>query len=565
MRVEGGSAYRRVLRNRALLRLLFGEFVSSIGDWLYLVALMVVVYQVTADPVVLGIVGAARLVPFVILSVPAGMAADRFDRRRILIFTDVARGVLMIVLAALVSTGAPVASIVAIAILAACFSSFFGPAIGSYLPTVVGDERDLGPANSLWATLDNLAYFIGPAVAGLLIAAGGLGIAFLLNAVSFGIVAIVLLGLPPGRPDPTIADDGTGVAAGAAESRDAPVPAPPAVSRMELIRRMAGPIVVDAATSFTALALNILVVLVAIDQLQAGPQAVGYLEAATGIGGVAAGVLAGWFVARRLDVPLVAGAVIGGIGLILLSQATNLGPALIIVGVSVGAVLVMDIVVTTVVQRRIRNDLLGRAMGLMQLTGVTAALVGSLVAPILTSWFGLAPVLVGMGGVLVLAAGVGVVILHRQDALVTRPAMSAQTDIDPVRIDLLRRTILAGAPAARLESAARQMAAVPVAAGEVVIRQGDPSDRFYLIDEGRFGVTQTGAEGAERALREIGPADPFGEIGLLTGSPRTATVTALTQGRLFALDRDDFLDLVGAGPDLSSSLLNLYRSSFARG
>jgi CRP-like cAMP-binding protein len=78
-------------------------------------------------------------------------------------------------------------------------------------------------------------------------------------------------------------------------------------------------------------------------------------------------------------------------------------------------------------------------------------------------------------------------------------------------------------------------------------------------------VSQTGDDGVERTLRELGPADPFGEIGLLTGSPRTATVTALTDVRLLALGREDFLELVGSGPDLSSSLLSLYRGSFARG
>jgi CRP-like cAMP-binding protein len=105
----------------------------------------------------------------------------------------------------------------------------------------------------------------------------------------------------------------------------------------------------------------------------------------------------------------------------------------------------------------------------------------------------------------------------------------------------------------------------PVGEGTVVIRQGDPADRFYIIYEGRFEVTQAGADGRERSLRELGPADPFGEIGLLTGSPRTATVTARSDARLLALERDDFLELVGSGPDLSSSLLALYRGSFARG
>ncbi len=460
----------------------------------------------------------------------------------------------MIVLAALVSVDAPVISIIAITILAACFSAFFGPAIGSYLPTVVGDERDLGPANSLWATLDNLAYFIGPAIAGVLIAAGGLGFAFLLNALSFGFVALVLVTLPRGRPTATAAETAI------PESPEGPPTAAPSlpISQLAIARRISGALVVDAATSFSGMALSILLVLVAVDQLQAGPQAVGYLEAATGVGGIVAGVIAGWFVAKRLDVPLVVSGAIAAIGLVLLSLTTVLAVALVVVGTAIGAMLVMDIVVTTAIQRQVRDDLRGRAMGLLQLSGVTASLLGSLVAPILATIVGLGLVLAGMGLVLVVAGVAGAVMLRAGGAL------DARTDIDPARIDLLRRTILAGAPSAQLEVAARRMTSLAVSAGEAVVTQGHIADRFYLILDGRFRVSQTTHDGQERELREIGPTDPFGEIGLLTGSPRTATVTAVSSGHLFVLEKADFLALVGQGPDLSSSLLNLYRGSFSR-
>ena len=79
------AAYRRVFRNGPLTRLLVGEFVSSIGDWLYLVALLVLVWNESGDPLTLGIIGAARIVPYILLSVPAGIVADRFDRRLILL------------------------------------------------------------------------------------------------------------------------------------------------------------------------------------------------------------------------------------------------------------------------------------------------------------------------------------------------------------------------------------------------------------------------------------------------------------------------------------------------
>ena len=71
------GTYRELLRNGPLTRLFVGEFVSSIGDWLYLVALVVLVYQETQDPVVLGIVGAVRMLPYILLSIPAGIITDR--------------------------------------------------------------------------------------------------------------------------------------------------------------------------------------------------------------------------------------------------------------------------------------------------------------------------------------------------------------------------------------------------------------------------------------------------------------------------------------------------------
>ncbi len=99
-----------------------------------------------------------------------------------------------------------------------------------------------------------------------------------------------------------------------------------------------------------------------------------------------------------------------------------------------------------------------------------------------------------------------------------------------------------------------------VSAEEVIIAQGEEADFFYLIDEGRVIVTQTRASGGPPlVLREMGVGEVFGEIGLLSRVPRTATVTAATDVRLAALGKDAFLDLVGSGPGLTYSLLDLHR------
>ena len=98
-----------------------------------------------------------------------------------------------------------------------------------------------------------------------------------------------------------------------------------------------------------------------------------------------------------------------------------------------------------------------------------------------------------------------------------------------------------------------------------MVRQGDPADRFFHILDGSFEVTQAkDPGGAPRFLRTLGPDDVFGEIGLLDGVPRTATVTAAGEGSLLALDGQRFLELVAAGPGLSSRLLDVHRGATAR-
>src|SRR5450432_2032019 len=343
------TAYRGLLRNRPLVRLLAGEFVSSIGDWLYLVALLVLVYQASSDPVVLGIVGAARVLPYVVLSIPAGIVADKFDRRLILLVTDVARGLIMVCLALLQAAHGPLVAIIGLAIVATCFSTFFGPTIGSYLPSLVTDESELGPANSAWSSLDNLAFVIGPAVAGLLIAIGGLTAAFVLNAASFGVIAVVLWRLPSvtrqGGPVEAAADP-------AGSSTPAPavdlLPAGPALP----IRPLAGLALIDVASGFAIGGIGILTVVLATNQLGAGEDGTGYLNAAIGVGGLLGALGSGLIVIRsRLSLPMVAGIVAFGVGLAGLGLSHSLGLGFVMLAIASAGSLLVEVISTTLLQR----------------------------------------------------------------------------------------------------------------------------------------------------------------------------------------------------------------------
>lgn len=527
-------------RNGALTRLLAGEFVSGIGDWLYLVAVLVVVYADSNSPVLLGIVGAARILPYVLLSVPAGIVADRFDRRMVLLVTDVARGVLMLVLVGAVIVDAPTLVIVAVAILAACFSTFFGPAIAALVPTIV-EERDLGIANSAWATLDNVAFIVGPALAGILLASGGLEIAFMLNAISFAVVAVVLWRLPIPHTAP--------VDASAGETK----PTAPAGWR-DLVRPLAGPFILDSTTSIVGGGLGVLTVVIAIDVLGAGDAGTGYLNAAIGVGGVVAGIAGGALLARRLSVPLLLGGLAGGVGLAWLALTGDLLTAMLAIGVAVAGLLLLDVVNTTLIQRIVPDALRGRAVGALQTSSSVLYAAGSLVMPILADALGVPVVLIGAAVVMAGGAVLALLLSDRQ----AEPA-----PVDASRIRLLERPIFAGLPPARIEVAARQLVPVPVEAGEVIVRQGDAADQFYVIDSGELRVTQV-RDGDVHVLRDLGPGDVFGEIGLLRGVPRTATVTASTPAVLYGLDAAAFGELVGSGPGLSSRLLDLYRGALSR-
>lgn len=573
------ATYRSLLGNRPLVRLLAGEFVSGIGDWLYLVALLVIVYRESTDPLLLGIVGGARIIPYIVLSVPAGIVADRFDRRIILLVTDVARGLIMVALTLVVMVDGPLIAIVLLAILATCFSAFFNPAMGTYLPMLARDERELGPANSAFATLGEISFIVGPALAGILIAVAGLELAFAINAVTFAIIAIALLGLPSGKPGtqpmaaagPEVAVADAGPVADAADAADAVGPtdigvaspvaesAPAASATVstltirDILRPVAGLVSLDLVSGFMFGGISVLTVLLAVDRLGAGEETTGFLNAAIGVGGVLGAVGSGAIVLRpNLGPPLLLGAGVLGAGFIILGAVDVLSLSLVAMVVVSGGALLSGVVSTTVFQRVVPDAIRGRTLGVMETIGTVAYAAGAFLLPTLVTQVGYLEVL-GVGGILIIISAVIAFVL-------LGPTLQRATD---PATEVLRRVsrlpLFAGVPPSALEAAAARLDPMDVTAGTVVIRQGDPADRFFLIESGSFAVDQADpATGEVRRLRVMGPDDVFGELGLMRQAPRSATVTAEADGRLLVLDGPEFLELLSAGAALSGLLLERY-------
>ena len=165
----------------------------------------------------------------------------------------------------------------------------------------------------------------------------------------------------------------------------------------------------------------------------------------------------------------------------------------------------------------------------------------------------------GVGVALVAISVLATVVSIASLVLLRSSGALRASKVDPRRIEILRTSVFGGLLPTRLMAAARRLVPVDVTNGQAIIEQGDAADRFYFIDSGTFRVDQRAPDGVVAELRTMGPGEAFGEIGLLTSVPRTATVTAVSDGRLFALDREGFLRLVNSGPALVTQLLDRYR------
>jgi MFS family permease len=581
--VETLRIYRGLLSNRPLTKLLVGELISGIGDWLYIVAIFVVIYRETSDAAIVGLFGAVRLFPYIVLSVPAGVIADKFDRRLVLLVSDLLRGTVMLLMTFIVATDGPVLALVVLALVAASGSTFFYPSMAAYLPSLAADERQLGPANSAMASIGNVSFILGPAIGGILIAAGGVVFAFILNALSFLVIAAILWTLPPSiagkpraaeraaeqpadepadaetaQPAPAFAptpatDAATPEPSGApAAAAVGPGPEPAAAARRLPWRPFSGVLLVQFIEGFFDGGIQSVTIVLAVSVLNAGEEANGYLNAAIGVGGLIGALVSGVLVLRRgLSGPLLAGAAITALGAALLGYTPLLSVALLAIGLTASGSIVIDVVLETVFQRVVPDELRGRAFGTMMTLSTVAAAIGAFCLPVLVIAVGAFPTMALSGLAIVVACFLSLGLLG---GAMTRAASPFEATLARVA----KLPLFAGVQPSRLEAALGHVRSVDVAPGQVIVRQGDPADRFYIIASGSFTVSQAAPDGTSTVLRQLGPDEVFGELGLLNQAPRSATVTADTAGTLFEMDGDDFLALVGGSGDVRARLLGLY-------
>ncbi len=186
----------RPLRSRDFRRLWVGMTVSLVGDGIFLIAMTWVAYQLWNAPAALSLLGIAMTVPTIVCLLAGGVVSDRFDRRLVMVWSDVVRGAAVAALAALSLTHeltfVELAGIVA---LYGAGTAFFTPAFESIVPEIV-DAKELSQANALDQFVRPLALrLIGPTLGGWLVASLGGGTAFAVDAVTFGVSTVAVLSM----------------------------------------------------------------------------------------------------------------------------------------------------------------------------------------------------------------------------------------------------------------------------------------------------------------------------------------------------------------------------------
>jgi Cyclic nucleotide-binding domain/Major Facilitator Superfamily len=286
------------------------------------------------------------------------------------------------------------------------------------------------------------------------------------------------------------------------------------------------------AQTLVAGALNVLIVVSALQLLDLGEEGVGWLTSALGIGGVLGAVVSIALVGRgRLTSDFTIGIVLWGLPIAIIGLWPEPIPAfLLLTIVGMGNTLV-DVAAFTLLQRAVPDDVLGRVFGAVQSLWVGTIGLGSILAPLAIELIGIEGALIVTGSILpVLAA-----LLWRRLSALDRAAPVPKRELELLRgIEIFRPL-----PPQILEGLAGAMAPMRVEAGREIVREGEAGDRFYVIADGRVEVVKDG-----QVINEEGPGEFFGEIALLRDVPRTATVRAKTDVELRALERDDFIGAV---------------------
>ena len=508
------AAFRRVLRNRRLRRLLGSFFLFGVAEFGTWVAILVWAYQVRG-PGFVGVVAAVQLIFAAVAAPVLSSFGDRMPRSKALSLSYLAMAGAMIATGVVLLLNTYFLLSLMVASIAAATFSVGRPIHASLIPDLADEPADAVAANVVSSTLEGAATFAGPAAAGVILMWQGPGWVFIALAAGAAIGSFMVAGMGRvARAGALGEPSGSGVVVAFLTLASSPT------------QRFV--VLLGVVSAVVAGAMDILTVVLALDVLGMGEAGAGYMVALLGLGGLGGGVLAAFMVGRRLAPILIGGAVLRGGALIML----GLEPAWLFLLLIYGAGFsIVDVGVRTMLQRLAAPDVMSRMFGVLESLSLVGLAAGSLLASGLVAAFGAPIALEFFGGLIPLTVIVGYGLLMKADRQAHVP-----TEVIAA-LESVPLFSLLSPPA--LEVLARRSRISQFEAGEVVMTEGDLTNFVLLVVDGDLDVTK-----GDRHLATLGVADIVGEIAAMASVPRTATVTARTPVTAISVPGEAFVAAV---------------------
>ena len=396
-KISNENGFRSVIRTLGYrnFRLFFsGQGLSLIGTWMQQVAMAWLVYRLTGSAWMLGLVNFCARIPIFLASPFLGVLADRWDRHRILLFTQTFSMLQALILAWLVlSHQVQVWQLFALSLFIGMVNAMDIPARQSFLVEMVEKKEDLGSAIALNSSLVNGARLIGPSVAGILIAAAGEGICFLINGLSYlaVLVALLLMKITPRQIEPRKLSilqqfgEGARYAYGFAPTRAI--------------------LLLVSLVSLMGLPYLVLMPVFAQDVYHQGPHGLGFLTGASGVGALAGALfLAGRKSVLGLGRMIVTATLLFGTSLLFFSHFPFFWPSLGLLVLSGFGMIVLLASANTVLQTIVEDNKRGRLMSFYAMSFGGMVPFGSLVAGGLATTIGARNTVLA-GGLVCIAGG----------------------------------------------------------------------------------------------------------------------------------------------------------------
>ena len=512
------SALGAAIRNENVRRVELAWGASIATEWAHFVALGVFAYQQGGTSAV-GVAGLVRLLPAGAVAPFAASLGDRFRRERFLMVMMLI-GAIALAASAVAAFAENTTLVFVFAGLVGLSSTLIRPALQALLPSLVRTPEELIASNGATSTIESIGTLVGPLFAGVLVSSANVGLAFTCGGVLLLTGAALMARV---RVESSIELTNT---AGHESVGRLVTAGFRTVTRTPRARLVVALMVVQ---SFIRGCLNVLIVVAAFRVFHGGAADVGYLTAAIGVGGLIGAIGAMTLGGRRLAVPFGLSLVFWGVPLTLIASQPYLAAMLILLAIVGAANSIEDVAGFTLLQRIIPNEMLTRVLGLIWGLAMGAVAIGSIVAPAVVTAIGPRSDFLVVGSSLPLL----MLITYRRLVEIDR-AVAPSVERDLVdRVPMFEPLSLA-----TKERVASSLVPISVSTGELVIRAGDQGDRFYIVGDGELDIDAGGRHSTARQ------ADFFGEIALLRDVPRTATVKAIVDSQLYALQRDDFLRAV---------------------